>query len=254
MQIVDTDNENILELGICGYTNPKRQGYHEKILWIEKQKQYNLTIKTLFSSVSGTQGMIEYIPGQYCWRPVDAQNHMFIHCLFVGHRKEYKNRGYGTALIQTCINDAKKQNMPGVAVVTRKGSFMTNKDIYLKNKFEIIETSKPDFQLLALTFKNSRRPSFINKPIESYSEYKKGLSILRADQCPYTVKNVEEIISLLEKDYCITPKLVNLNSYQKAQKNPCPFGTFAIIYEGQIIAHHPISKKRFSNIMDKILT
>jgi hypothetical protein len=65
--------------------------------------------------------MLEYIPGKYSHRPVDAEGYMFIHCIFVGFKNEYKGKGYASSLIDECIKDAKKAKMQGVAVVTRKG-------------------------------------------------------------------------------------------------------------------------------------
>ncbi len=39
------------------------------------------------------------------------------------------------------------QGMKGVAVVTRKGSFMAKKDIFLKKGFHVVDLAKPDFEL-----------------------------------------------------------------------------------------------------------
>jgi hypothetical protein len=43
--------------------------------------------------------MIEYIPGRYAHRPGDADGYLFIHCLFVGFRKEFKGHGHASSLI-----------------------------------------------------------------------------------------------------------------------------------------------------------
>ncbi|MDM8537594.1 GNAT family N-acetyltransferase, partial [Desulfobacterales bacterium HSG17] len=175
MDIIDTTSSNILEFGICGYKNKKRQGFIEKIEWVKEQAKFGLKIKTLFSKESGAQGMIEYIPGKYCWKPVEAPNYMFIHCLFVGHKKEYKNNGHGTKLIEACINDAKNQKMSGVAVVARKGSFMANNEIFIKNGFEIVDNAKPDFHLLVKTIKStSEKPKFKDNPVGKYANHMKG--------------------------------------------------------------------------------
>jgi len=50
--------------------------------------------------------------------------------IIVGLKKEYKEKTFGTALIQACIDDAKNTGMKGVAVVTQKGSFMANDAIF----------------------------------------------------------------------------------------------------------------------------
>ncbi|MEZ5335661.1 MAG: YoaP domain-containing protein [Methanolobus sp.] len=44
---------------------------------------------------------------------------------------------------------------------------------------------------------------------------------------------------------------MDLEDYAAAQNSPCSFGTFCIIYNGEIISHHPISNTRFMNIMNK---
>lgn len=109
-----------------------------------------MRIKAIFSIKSGCQGMLEYIPGEYAHRPVDAEGYMFIHCIFVGFKNEFKGKGYASALIEECIKDAKEKNMQGVAVVTRKGPFMAKKDIFLKKGFSLVDKAKPDFELMVL--------------------------------------------------------------------------------------------------------
>ena len=96
--------------------------------------------------------MLEYLPGKFAHRPVNVYGYIFIHCIFVGFKNEFKGKGYASALIDECINDAKKQRMLGVAVVTRKGAFMAHNELFLKRGFEIADKAKPDFELLAIKF------------------------------------------------------------------------------------------------------
>ena len=63
VEIIDTNTENILEYGLCGYKDIKRSGYLEKIEWLRERFPEGMKIKTLYSDTDGTQGMIEYIPG-----------------------------------------------------------------------------------------------------------------------------------------------------------------------------------------------
>ncbi len=106
--------------------------------------------------------MLEYIPSEYAHRPVDAEGYMFIHCISIGFKKEYKGKGYASALIDECINEAKKVNRYGVAVVTRKGPFMAKKDIFVKKGFVLIDKAEPDFELLVLKFDQAPNPKFKN--------------------------------------------------------------------------------------------
>ena len=254
IKIIDTNADNILEYGVCGYKSIKRAGYPEKIEWLKKRFPEGMKMKTLYSDKDGTQGMIEYIPGEYCWRPVQASGYMFIHCIFVGFKRAYKRKGYGSLLVDECLEDAKKESMQGVAVLTRKGAFMAGKELFVKKGFEVVDTAPPDFELLVKKFnKNSPTPKFKGNWEKRLSQYGQGLTIIRADQCPYSVKNVKEIKETAEKIYGLKPSIIELRNCQEAQNSPCPFGTFCIVYNGKVIAHHPVSNTRFVNIMNKIL-
>ncbi len=253
ISVIDTTIENISKYGVCGYKNIKKEGFPEKFEWLKKRFPEGLKIKTLYSEKDGTQGMIEYIPGKYCWRPVDAANYMFIHCVFVGFKKIYQKKGYASLLLRECEKDTKKQKLNGIAVVTRKGSFMAGKEVFIKNGYEIVDSAKPDFELLVKKLnKNAPSPKFVTTKNNELKKYAKGLTIIRASQCPYSVKNVREIVETAKKDYGIEATIVNLKNHIEAQNSPCAFGTFCIIYDGNIVAEHPISKGRFVNIMNKI--
>ena len=250
--IIDTTIDNVSKFGLCGYKDPKKGGFPEKYQWLKKRFQEGLTIKTVYSQKDGMQGMIEYIPGKYCWRPVEATDYMFIHCIFVGFKNIYKNKGFGSNLIAECENDAKKLKLKGIAVVTRKASFMAGNDLFIKNGFEVVDSAKPDFNLLVKKFTGSTPSPSFKTASTSLESYGNGLTIIRADQCPYTVKNVNEICDFARNEYGLTAKVITLKNYQEAQNCPSPFGTFCIIFNGKIIADSPISKGRFANIMKKL--
>ena len=250
MEIVTLTPENIMEYGFCGYKDANK---HKEMLrkadWYKKYYSRGLRINVLMSQKDGSQGMIEYIPGEYAHRPVVAENYMFIHCLFVGYKKEFKEQGYGSRLIESCRKEAEKLGKDGVAVVSRKGSFMAKREIFVKNGFSIMGQKKPDFELLGIKFKATQNtPRFIE---ETSDKYGNGLFILRSPQCPYTEKNVQAMVETAE-ELGLNPKVVDLSGHEAAQANPSPFGTFALIYNGEVLSHHPISNTRFQNIMKKV--
>lgn len=249
ISIIDLTPENIADYGVCGYKDvEKHLELRRKIDWFKEYYPKGLRIKAIISKTGGYQGMLEYIPGKYAHRPVDAQNYMFIHCLFVGFRKEFKGKGYASSLIANCMEESKMLNMDGVAVVTRKGSFMADKDIFLKKGFKCTDSVKPDFELLSLKFNMSASdPKF--KPFTP-DKYNKGLIIMRSAQCPYSVKNVDAILETAKK-LKLKANLIEIKDSDSAQQTPCAFGTFCIIHDNDVISHHPISNTRFENIMAK---
>jgi hypothetical protein len=245
--IIGLTPENIAEYGVCGYKDAnKHLELRRKIDWFKKYYPLGLRIKALIAEPGGYQGMLEYIPGEYAHRPVDADGYTFIHCIFVGFRSAFKGKGFASALIGECINESRQEGKSGVAVVTRKGSFMAGKDIFLKMGFVQVATARPDFELLVLKFdENAKDPEFREMSTADYSE---GLTILRSPQCPYSVKNVEAILKTA-RQMQLEPKLIELDDASSARQSPCPFGTFCIIHNGKILSHHPISNTRFENIM-----
>lgn len=252
INIIDLTPENIADYGVCGYKDVKKHiGLRNKIEWFKEYYPKGLRIKVVFSQKGGYQGMLEYIPGKYAHRPVDAEGYMFIHCIFVGFKNEFKRKGYASSLIDECIQDAKDKKMLGVAVVTRKGPFMVHNTIFLKKGFQLVDNAVPDFSLLVLKFdKQSINPAFKINRDEITNKYDKGLTILRSAQCPYTEKNVTAIIESAQKMKLKT-NVVDLNDAHAVQNTPCAFGSFCMIYNGKIISHHPVSNTRFENIMKK---
>jgi len=249
IEIIDLTPENIADYGVCGYKDvEKHLELRRKIDWFNEYYPKGLRIKAVLSKKGGYQGMLEYIPGKYAHRPVEAEGYMFIHCIFVGFKSEFKGRGYASSLIDTCIEEAKGLDMHGVAVVTRKGSFMADKNIFLKKGFISVDAVKPDFELLVLKFnKTATDPKFKTFVLNKYD---KGLTIIRSAQCPYSVKNVNAILETAKK-LKIKTNLIEIRDYESAQQTPCAFGTFCIIHNNEIISHHPISNTRFENIMAK---
>ncbi|MBN2213059.1 MAG: GNAT family N-acetyltransferase [Bacteroidales bacterium] len=247
IEIMDLTPDNIADYGVCGYKDAnKHLELRRKIDWFNRYYPRGLRIKIILSKKGGYQGMLEYIPGKYAHRPVDAEKYMFVHCVFVGFKKEYKGKGYASSLIEACIKDARDAGTDGVAVVTRNGSFMAKKDIFLKKGFEVVDKAEPDFELLVLKFnREADNPKFKEMSPVQYSE---GLTVMRSAQCPYSVKNVDAILETAKK-MNIQARLVELADSDSVQLTPCAFGTFCIIHEGEVISYHPISNKRFENIM-----
>lgn len=252
IQIINLTPENIAEYGVCGYKDVEKHiELRRKIEWFKEYYPKGLRIKVVFSKKGGYQGMLEYIPGKYAHRPVEADNYMFIHCIFAGFKNDFKGKGYASLLIDECIEEAKALKMLGVAVVTRKGPFMVGNDIFLKKEFQIVDSTKPDFDLLALKFdEDSKSPQFKSTIADNLKNYKEGLTIMRSPQCPYTEKNVNAIVESAKK-MNLKANLIELTDSNAVQDTPCAFGSFCLIYNGKVISHHPISNTRFENIMNK---
>lgn len=253
IKIIDTNANDIQQYGMCGYKNIKNEGYRRKVEWLKQRFAEGMKHKILYAEKDGAVGGIEYIPGEYAWRPVDAAGYLFIHCIYIMSRK-YKDKGWGVRLLETCLEDAANENKHGAAVVTRKGTFMAGGDLFQKSGFEVSDTAPPDFELLVKKLDpQAPSPVFKDHGTLKPAGDDEGLVIYTSDQCPYAEKSVREISEVAGTTYGIKPKIVLLNTFEDAQNSPCAFGTFCIVYRGAVVADHPISSRRFTNIMNKIL-
>jgi len=107
MRIIDVNQDNVSETGFfCCMSKRKSAGYRRKLRWLEARFAEGLRIRMLDLSQGG-RGFIEYIPGEYAWRPVEAAGYLFIHCLWIVGKS--KGKGFAKLLLDECIADARRQ-------------------------------------------------------------------------------------------------------------------------------------------------
>ncbi len=212
--------------------------------------KFGLRAKTILAPDGRPGGYIEYVPGEFAWRGVAAPGYMFIHCVWV-HGRQNQRKGWGSILVRACLDEAKEAGMSGAAVIVREGPWMADRRLFLANGFEPVDTVPPDYELLANKFNPSAdAPSFRKNSPRKTGQYSHGLTLIRSSQCPYIAKFASEIVETAENEYHLKPRIVHLKSCKDAQNAPTPYAVFSLIYNGQVLADHPISRTRFRNIMN----
>jgi hypothetical protein len=244
-EIIEVTPGNIDRYGIGCIRNKDHPGVREKISWYRKNYHTGLRIKLLYSG-GRVSGFIEYVLGEYAWRPVMAENHLFIHCIWVYSTKSQK-QGFGSALIESCVEDARRRDKLGVATVTSKGSWLADERIFLQNGFEKI-SSKDRYDLLLLRLKKGRMPEFLQW--ESQIEDFPGTQLILSHQCPANAKAVHDI-EKIAKEESIKLKINILKNYCDARRAPTGFGVFQLVHNGKVLEDHYISGIRFRNIVKK---
>ncbi|WP_394973027.1 GNAT family N-acetyltransferase [uncultured Croceitalea sp.] len=249
MKIVEVTPENAIKETLFCIKDTKKQGFKDKVNWLKKRHKEGLRIKILKNDDDKMIGFIEYVPAKKAWRPIDADNYMFIHCTYIYAKKE-RSKGYGSMLIEDAEKEAKTKGMDGLCVITSKGGWLANKTLFEKNGFEQIET-KDRFELLSKTWNNnSQKPKF-NNWTEQQSKYK-GWHLLYADQCPWSEKSVAAILNVA-MDYGVDLTITKINTVKEAKKAPSGFGVFNLLHDGKLLDDHYLSATRFRNILKKEL-
>lgn len=254
VRIVDVNENNLHDFGHCFLQNRKHAGYIAKTNWLKKRLAEGLRYRLLTLDNGKWIGFIEYAPAAKAWRAVKARGYMVIHCIWT-YPKTVQHKGYGKRLLDECLKDARKNNMFGVAVLTRsspKGTFIARRDLFIRAGFELADRSPPDNELLVKKFdRNAPDPKFPKDFKKRIKKYDGGLTIIWADQCPYAGKTFGEIIETA-RQRGIKLRDVELKSARDAQSAPTPYAVFSIIYENKIIADHMVSNTRFKNILKEI--
>jgi hypothetical protein len=250
LQLIDIHLKNLDQLPCCGITSSGHPGRLAKHRWMTENFRYGVRAKALMGPDGKPYGHIEYLPGEFAWRGVNAAGYMFIHCVW-NHDRKRQHLGRGAAMLEACIRDAKKEGMQGVAAITRQGPWLADSRLYLRNGFQPVDAAPPDYQLLARKFTASAaNPSFTGDWERKLARYGQGLTLIRCGQCPYAVKFADEIARTARDEYDIEPCQVELTSWREAQDAPTPYAVFALIHQGRLLADHPISRTRFRNIMN----
>jgi N-acetylglutamate synthase-like GNAT family acetyltransferase len=151
IQMVELDTKIIEGMGsYCLRSKKKSIGYMNKNKWLNERFEEGLRYIQLIEDKKQV-GFIEYTEAEFSFRVVHAENYLIIHCLWVSET----GKGYGTKLINKCLDDAKKQAKQGVAVVTNPDTSWTpSKEIFINNHFKLVDTAPFNFELLAYQFEN----------------------------------------------------------------------------------------------------
>lgn len=250
MQLHNLDATACQLLPFCGVKNPQHPGRCGKNAWLKKQFALGLRSKIVTTPDQRQCGLIEYIPGEYAWRGVDAKGYMFIHCIWTW-LKAYQNRGLARMMIEACEQDA--EGMKGVAVVTREKPWLAGPAVFLANGYRVVEKAAPDYQLLVKRFDTAASlPKFKGEWERKLERYGEGLTIVRSAQCPHIHKFASEIEQSAREEFGLDPQVVTIETYKDAQNAPTPYAVFAIIHDGRLLADHQISRTRFRNLMKKV--
>jgi L-amino acid N-acyltransferase YncA len=240
-EIRTVDAENVdEERFFCYKSKPKTEGYRRKLVWLRERFAEGMKLKIIYEGKRSV-GFIEYIPGEYAWRAVEAAGYMVVHCLWVVGKG--KRKGYGSRLLEACVQDARELGMAGVVMVTSRGNWLAGEKLLLKNGFEAVDQAPPTFDLLVKRFGDAPQPAFPVNWEERLGRYGPGLTVVRTDQCPY-IESVTQIIRDAGVEFGLQTQVVELASSREVQESaPSAYGVFNVVYDGELVTYHWIGEK-----------
>jgi hypothetical protein len=251
VEIIDVNRDNVEKTGFfCFMSKMKSPGYALKLSWLKERFSEGLRLKMLQLP---ERGFIEYIPGQFAWRAVNASGYMFIHCLWVVGKS--KGKGFSHRLLELCEQDALDSGMNGVAVVASEGNWLIGKKLFLESGYTVVDTAPPTFTLLVKKFKAIPDPSFCGFWEQNQNAAGDGMTIFRTDQCPY-IEDLTGIFTAVAKKRGIPHRVVQLNTADEVRtKSPSAYGVFNSTLSGSLFSYCYLTESqtenRFKELSDK---
>lgn len=224
----------------CGHSPTYRRGYDAKMEWMQARLREGMRY-TLLRVNGRNAGMMEVVPGEYAWRGVEAKGYLFIHCFWVIGRN--RGHGYGRQLLQVSLEEARGTD--GVAVVVSKTHWLPTPKLFLKNGFELVDQAAPSFDLLVRRFNPDASLPRFKQPIQKTPP---GLTVYHSDQCPYT-QNVPDIAARVGSQLNIPVNIIRVDSVRAAQETPCPYGTLAYFYNGDLLTYRPTGTEKLLELL-----
>ncbi len=238
--------ENVATCGIGCLTGPGNPGIRSKVEWLEPRFREGLRFFLFRDDQGRPLGFLEYVPGEYAWRPVDARGWLFVHCLWVYPRGQ-KVGGLGSRLIQACLDEARQEGAIGVAAMVSDGPWMASKSIFMKNGFQPIAEADR-FELVIHRVKDGPEPRF--RDIGGVLRKYRGLHLVYGAQCPMLPKSVRDLAEMAAENG-LKLNVHVLKSAREAQEAPSYYGVFNLIWNGRLLSDHYVSKGRFKNLLKR---
>lgn len=244
---INLTTENLDSEHLCCIIRSKKPhpGITAKRQWLSDRLTEGHVFRKL--NIKGTV-FIEYAPLETAWVPIVGDNYYYIYCLWV--LGSPKGSGYGKALMEYCLADAKAKGKSGVCMLGAKKqkSWLSDQAFARKFGFEVVDTTDNGYELLALSF-DGTTPKFAQNA-KSMKIENEELTIYYDMQCPFIYQKIEKI-----KEYCETldvpVSLIQVDTLQKAKELPCIFNNFAAFYKGSFETVNLLNPDNLQRILKK---
>ena len=128
-------------------------------------------------------------------------------------------------------------------MVTSERNFLVGRNILERNGFECLGEAQPAFSLMVLKFGKGRPPRFVDNSASIRQRFRRGLTVVRSDQCPYIEDATATALSVAEREG-IKSRVVELQSAEQVRDmSPSPYGVFGLVLNGELLSYHYLLEK-----------
>ena len=246
-EFINLTSDNLAKEHLCCIIRSKKlhPGVETKRNWLAGRLKEGHVFRKL--DVKGCV-FIEYAPLETAWVPIIGDNFYYIYCLWVSGKP--KGHGYGKALMEYCLEDAKAKGKSGVCMlgVAKQKAWLSNQSFAKKFGFKVVDTTENGYELLAISF-DGTAPRFAGNAKKMEIE-SKDLTIYYDMQCPYVLQRIEMIRQYCEENQ-IPVAFIQVDTLQKAKELPCAFNNWALFYKGKFETVNLLDVNSIERILKK---
>jgi hypothetical protein len=247
-EFVNITAENLFNEHLCCIIRSRKphQGVDAKRQWLSERLQEGHVFRKLNDKAAV---FIEYAPLETAWVPIVGENFYYIYCLWVNGANN-KGKGYGKALMEYCLADAKEKGKSGICMLGAKKqkSWLSNQSFAKKFGFSVVDTTENGYELLALSF-DGTTPKFAQN-VKTQKIDREELTIYYDMQCPYIWQRIEMVKQLCgEKNVPVS--FFPVDTLKKAKELPCVFNNWAVFYKGVFETVNLLDAASFERILKK---
>lgn len=247
MQYIRVTKENLEKEHICcAISNNKDIQVASKKAWLSDRFDEGLVF---LKSVERGKCFIEYIPAENAWNPIEAENYIYIDCLWVSG--SFKGHGYSNDLLDECVRDSKAKGKSGLCILSsaKKKPFLADPKFLSHKGFRVCDEADNGIQLWYLPFsENSIVPKFRECAVHPHID-EAGYILYYTSQCPFNGKYVP-ILEALTKERGVPFKAIHLQSRTDARNAPTPITTYALFHDGVYLTNEQMNDKRFLKLLE----
>ncbi len=223
--------DNLADEHLCCIIRSKKPhpGVEAKRQWLAQRLKEGHVFRKLNERATV---FIEYAPLENAWVPIKGDNYIYLYCLWV--TGAHKGKGYGEALMEYCLADAKDKGKAGVCMLGAKKqkSFLSDQAFAKKHGFAACDATGDGYELLALSF-DGTKPKFTPSAKKQRIENRE-LTIYYSMQCPFVLQNIGMV-----EQHCaahgVPASFIPVDTLQKAKGLPCVFNNWAVFYKGDFV-------------------
>lgn len=226
---IDVTPENLDSEHLCCIIRSKKPhpGVEAKRQWLSERLKEGHVFRKLNEKATV---FIEYAPLETAWVPITGDNYFYLYCLWVSG--EHKGKGYGEALMESCLADAKAKGRSGICMLgaQKQKAWLSDQSFAKKFGFQVVDTTEYGYELLALSF-DGTVPRFAPN-VKSQGIESQELTIYYDVQCPYIYQNIGQIRRYCE-EHGVPATFHQVDTLEKAKGLPCVFNNWGVFYQGK---------------------